>query len=155
MIGSSELTHHGIKGQKWGIRRYRNLDGTLTDEGKEHIRKVDSRAKAAGIIGGIVGGIAGASLTPTTVQRGAEFMEAIIDKPILKNRKHILYNKGSETGMRILGAIGGAVLGYKIASNAALRVQKTTPKEHKKRLYEMEFGVESELEQITHHDSGV
>ena len=31
---SDELYHHGIKGQKWGIRRYQNLDGTLTDAGK-------------------------------------------------------------------------------------------------------------------------
>lgn len=32
---SDELYHHGIKGQKWGIRRYQNLDGTLTEEGKK------------------------------------------------------------------------------------------------------------------------
>lgn len=29
------LVHHGIKGQKWGIRRYQNEDGTLTSEGKK------------------------------------------------------------------------------------------------------------------------
>lgn len=29
-----ELYHHGIKGQKWGIRRYQNPDGSLTPEGK-------------------------------------------------------------------------------------------------------------------------
>ena len=28
------LAHFGIKGQKWGIRRYQNEDGTLTPEGK-------------------------------------------------------------------------------------------------------------------------
>lgn len=30
-----ELYHHGIKGQKWGVRRYQNSDGTLTDEGRK------------------------------------------------------------------------------------------------------------------------
>ena len=30
-----ELYHHGIKGQKWGIRRFQNDDGTLTEEGKK------------------------------------------------------------------------------------------------------------------------
>lgn len=29
------LAHHGIKGQKWGIRRYQNEDGTLTPEGQK------------------------------------------------------------------------------------------------------------------------
>ncbi len=28
------LMHHGIKGQKWGIRRFQNPDGSLTKEGK-------------------------------------------------------------------------------------------------------------------------
>lgn len=28
------LSHHGIKGQKWGIRRFQNADGTWTGAGK-------------------------------------------------------------------------------------------------------------------------
>lgn len=34
-----ELYHHGVKGQKWGVRRYRNENGQLTPEGL--IRLVD------------------------------------------------------------------------------------------------------------------
>lgn len=33
------LAHHGILGQKWGVRRYQNSDGTLTDLGKKRYRK--------------------------------------------------------------------------------------------------------------------
>lgn len=31
----SELYHHGVKGMKWGVRRYQNKDGTLTNAGKK------------------------------------------------------------------------------------------------------------------------
>lgn len=32
---SRSLSHHGIKGQKWGVRRFQNKDGTLTAKGKK------------------------------------------------------------------------------------------------------------------------
>lgn len=30
-----ELRHHGILGQKWGVRRFQNKDGSLTEAGKK------------------------------------------------------------------------------------------------------------------------
>ena len=33
----SVIEHHGVKGQKWGVRRYQNPDGTLTEEGKKRL----------------------------------------------------------------------------------------------------------------------
>lgn len=35
VIPESYLMHHGIKGQKWGVRRYQNPDGTLTAAGRK------------------------------------------------------------------------------------------------------------------------
>ena len=33
-LGSAFLMHYGILGMRWGVRRYQNLDGTLTPLGK-------------------------------------------------------------------------------------------------------------------------
>lgn len=42
-MNRNELYHHGIKGQRWGIRRFQNKDGTLTSAGKR--RYDDKRPK--------------------------------------------------------------------------------------------------------------
>lgn len=49
------LMHHGVKGMRWGVRRYQNKDGSLTNAGKKHVsnyktarslnRKVDQEAR--------------------------------------------------------------------------------------------------------------
>lgn len=46
----NELYHHGIKGQKWGVRRYQRPDGTLTKAGEKRYHK--RLVEKAVIIGG-------------------------------------------------------------------------------------------------------
>lgn len=36
---TDELIHYGIRGQKWGIRRFQNSDGSLTPEGRKRYAK--------------------------------------------------------------------------------------------------------------------
>ena len=39
IMNSCEIWHWGVKGMKWGVRRYRNADGSLTSEGVRKYRK--------------------------------------------------------------------------------------------------------------------
>ena len=41
---NNALAHHGILGQKWGIRRYQNPDGTLTEAGKKRYNRSYSKS---------------------------------------------------------------------------------------------------------------
>ena len=42
------LAHHGILGQKWGVRRYQNYDGSLTSLGRKHRGLNEKGSKSAG-----------------------------------------------------------------------------------------------------------
>lgn len=44
LIPEEELIHWGIKGQRWGVRRFENEDGTLTEAGKKRYAKYESKA---------------------------------------------------------------------------------------------------------------
>ena len=44
---TNELYHHGIKGQKWGVRRFQRKDGTLTSAGKKRYNNDSAKNKAS------------------------------------------------------------------------------------------------------------
>ena len=44
------LQHWGVKGMKWGVRRYQNKDGTLTEAGKRRAFKNDRKKLEAELL---------------------------------------------------------------------------------------------------------
>ena len=49
-ISGDELRHWGIKGMKWGVRRYQNPDGSLTDKGRKRYLREDGTFNDKGFI---------------------------------------------------------------------------------------------------------
>lgn len=70
-LALDELYHHGIKGQKWGVRRYQNEDGTYTETGKrERARRIGAVA-----IGSAAGGLIGGALAAKHHLIGKKFVD--------------------------------------------------------------------------------
>lgn len=44
-VNTNELCHHGIKGMKWGIRRFQRKDGSLTPAGKKRYGDDDNKTR--------------------------------------------------------------------------------------------------------------
>lgn len=42
---NNALAHYGIRGQKWGVRRFQNKDGSLTSAGKKRRKQIDAVEK--------------------------------------------------------------------------------------------------------------
>ena len=38
------LAHHGVKNQRWGVRRFQNYDGSLTEEGKRRMKTLQGKS---------------------------------------------------------------------------------------------------------------
>lgn len=84
----SYLVHHGIKGQRWGDRKYQNLDGSLTPEGRVRY----GYGQANGMHGG--SGI----ISAPTAKRSANQM--VSGKP--KKQKFKFFDTSKERGNYII-----------------------------------------------------
>lgn len=113
MTNNTYLAHHGIQGQKWGVRRYQNPDGTLTEAGKKRYKKLFSDSDPQDMV-------------DLSVMSGKSLNKIIDYKK--KTDKTSYKIAGGAAGVQALGAgllttaagvsgsIGGAVLGGLLAA---------------------------------------
>ena len=114
-----ELYHHGIRGQKWGVRRFQNSDGTLNSAGKR--RRADNyaneqmRRDARIYSKGAVKRINKRMLNGESVSgaRSAEADRISRHRKIAESSGHI----GSIVGA-IAGGVAGGLVGLKLSGNS-------------------------------------
>lgn len=125
------LYHHGIKGQKWGVRRYRNKDGSLTPAGKKRYNDMSEDARTASEIRQKkVSQMTNAELkklnertrleqeyarlNPSTVQKGWKYVAAtagIMGTALaVYNNSNQLVNAGRIVGNKIIDVAGNMVV---------------------------------------------
>lgn len=113
---SQELQHHGIKGQKWGVRRFQNKDGSLTPEGEKRYY-VESDKK-----------IIDNDDKSSTIPKGYKF-NRIGQASLDVNQSGALYvSSGKADVTRYMRALGPTPIG-KLLGTAATTIQHIEVKE--------------------------
>lgn len=99
------LIHYGTKGQKWGVRRYQNADGSYTQAGKErYYKNKDKKRKAIGTVGALSGAIIG-GVAPTAVSLAIDKLTKSENNG-LSLMESLLFGTGSAAVGSALGRIG-------------------------------------------------
>jgi len=124
------LAHHGILGQKWGVRRFQNKDGSLTSAGKARARMdtekgnkwASSKHQPSSIKSSIAAGIYAANPNNQNAKRLDKFNSAdearykAAREYASKNKQSVgIYGGKLTKTQKAVGAIGGAIVLKSIA----------------------------------------
>lgn len=128
------LQHYGVKGQKWGMRRYRNEDGSLTSEGRDHYGIGDPRKPGAA---GLVSSNPRKTEHDYRVKKYGKATAKTLDKKP-KNTDDTEKKKRAETAKKILTAVAAAsltaVAAYATSKHIKNKANSILNHEHSKEL---------------------
>ena len=123
----NELQHFGIKGMKWGVRRYQNKDGSLTPAGKKRYDESDeerekkekskkTKAKVATAVVATAAVATTAAVNKDKIKKGVDFVNA--NKPFKGEKKEATLDDYKE-GLKKTQSADKALQGIKEIVNKA------------------------------------
>lgn len=129
---TNELYHFGIKGQKWGVRRYQNEDGTLTSAGKKRYDYSDKQRRQDARLYG--------RRAPKRIQKRLENGESLL------SARHAEVNRKKRIGKAKSYATAAAALAIPIV--APLTVAAIADRAEKKRTREINNRIKTTNESV-------